>query len=87
MWLPRGRKKKWVGWGVWVGRCKLLHLEWISNEVVLYSTGKLCPISWDKAWWTIVKKNVYMIGLLHSTAEIDTTLNQLYLKKLAKVKE
>ena len=24
---------------VWVGRCNLLHLEWISNEVLLYSTG------------------------------------------------
>ena len=23
-----------------VGRCELLHLEWISNEVLLYSTGK-----------------------------------------------
>ena len=22
-----------------VGRCKLLHLEWISNEVQLFSTG------------------------------------------------
>ena len=22
-----------------VGRCKLLHLEWISNEVLLYGTG------------------------------------------------
>jgi len=22
-----------------VGRCKLLRVEWISNEVVLYSTG------------------------------------------------
>ena len=22
-----------------VGRCKVLHLEWISNEVLLYSTG------------------------------------------------
>ena len=22
-----------------VGRCKLLHLEWISNEVLLLSTG------------------------------------------------
>ena len=22
-----------------VGRCKLLHLEWISNQVLLYSTG------------------------------------------------
>ena len=22
-----------------LGRCKLLHLEWIGNEVLLYSTG------------------------------------------------
>ena len=22
-----------------VGRCKLLHSEWMSNEVLLYSTG------------------------------------------------
>ena len=22
-----------------VGRCKLLHLEWISNEVLLYNIG------------------------------------------------
>ena len=22
-----------------VGRCKLLHLEWINNKVLLYSTG------------------------------------------------
>ena len=25
-------------WEVGVSRCKLLHLEWISNEVLLYST-------------------------------------------------
>ena len=24
-----------------VSRCKLLHLEWISNEVLLYSTGTI----------------------------------------------
>lgn len=22
-----------------IGRCKLLHLEWISNKILLYSTG------------------------------------------------
>ena len=27
------------GLGVWVGRCKLLHLEWINNKVLKYSTG------------------------------------------------
>ena len=23
----------------WIGRCKVLHLEWMSTEVLLYSTG------------------------------------------------
>ena len=27
-----------VDWS-WVSRCKLLHLEWISHEVLLCSTG------------------------------------------------
>ena len=26
-------------WEFGVSRCKLLHLEWISNEVLVYSTG------------------------------------------------
>ena len=29
-----------MDWEFGVGRCKLLHLEWTSNEVLLYSTGK-----------------------------------------------
>ena len=28
-----------MGWEIGVSRCKLLHLEWISNEILLYSTG------------------------------------------------
>ena len=28
-----------MGWEFGVYRCKLLHLKWISNEVLLYSTG------------------------------------------------
>ena len=31
--------RKWDGLGVWFDRCKLLHLEWIKNEVLLYRTG------------------------------------------------
>ena len=27
-----------MDWEFWV-RCKLLHLEWISNEVLLYGSG------------------------------------------------
>ena len=28
-----------MDWEFGVGRCKLLHLEWKRNEVLLYSTG------------------------------------------------
>ena len=28
-----------IGWEFGVSRCKLLHLEWIDNKVLLYSTG------------------------------------------------
>ena len=28
-----------MDWKFEVNRCKLLHLEWVSNEVLLYSTG------------------------------------------------
>ena len=31
-----------------VSRCKRFHLEWISNEVLLYSIGTIYPISWDR---------------------------------------
>ena len=35
------KHRGWSGmnWEFGVGRCKLLHLEWISNEVPLYITG------------------------------------------------
>ena len=36
-----------------ISRCKLLHLEWISNEAPLYNTGNY-RISWDGPWWKIV---------------------------------
>ena len=28
-----------MDWEFGAGRCKLLHLEWINNKVLLYSTG------------------------------------------------
>ena len=40
LWVPRGEQE---GSGMdgefGVGRCKLLYLEWLSNKVLLYSTG------------------------------------------------
>ena len=34
-----GGRKGGMDWEFGVSRCKLLHLEWISNEFLLYSTG------------------------------------------------
>ena len=41
LWLPRKRREEGSGmhWEFGVSRYKLLGLEWISNEVLLHSTG------------------------------------------------
>ena len=40
LWLPRGRVRgREMDCESGVGRCKLLHLQWINNKVLLYSTG------------------------------------------------
>ena len=37
--VPKGEGEgSGMDWGFGVSRCKLLHLEWISNDVLLYST-------------------------------------------------
>ena len=41
-----GRRRE--GLGVWDYRCELSHIEWINNEVLLYSTGN----------YAIMKKNI-----------------------------
>ena len=48
-----------MDWELGVNRCRLLPLEWISNEILLYSTGNYV--------WSLMmecdnvrKKNVYM---------------------------
>ena len=35
----RGGGGSRIDWEFGVGRCKLLHLEWMSNKVLLHSTG------------------------------------------------
>ena len=37
--------REWVG-QFGVSGCKLLHLDWIGNEVLLYSPGSHVQISW-----------------------------------------
>ena len=39
LWLQRGGEESDIDLEFGTGRCKLLHLEWIGNGVLLYSTG------------------------------------------------
>ena len=44
-----------------VGRCKLFHLEWISHEVLLYSTGNsIQPLGIDHDGRQNIRKRIYM---------------------------
>ena len=42
-----------MDWVSGVNRCKLLCLEWISNEILLYSSG-----NYSHLWWTMMEDNV-----------------------------
>ena len=66
-----------MDWEFEVSRCKLLHLEWINNEVLLYSTGSsIQSLGTDHDGRYYNKGNAYicMTAQLCSTAEIGTTL-------------
>ena len=39
LWLPSGGGGSGMLWEFRANRCKLLHLECISNEILLYSSG------------------------------------------------
>ena len=56
----RGEERERNGWGVWVGRCKLLHLEWISNEFLLYSTQGTISLGIEHEGRFYEKKNAYI---------------------------
>ena len=64
-----------MDWEFVAKRCKLLHLEWISNEVLLYSTGNYIDslvIEHDeREYGKRVCAYIYMTGSLCCTAEID----------------
>ena len=68
-----------MDWEFGVSRCQLLHLEWISNEVLLYSIGSYIQsprIDHDENKY--FKKTlciyIYMTESHCCTAEIGTTL-------------
>ena len=68
--------KKWKQ-KTFVFQCKLLHLEWIDNKVLLYSTGNyIHSPGINHNGKEYYKKNVYMCRTesLCCTAEIGTAL-------------
>ena len=59
-----------------VGRYKLLHLEWINNKVLMYSTGKYIEYPVINHNGKEYKKNVFMCMTesICCPAETGTTL-------------
>ena len=80
---PRGREREWE---FRFGRCRLLHLEWISSEVLLYSTGNSILLgtlfSLSILWWNIVWKKdcIPMYVTLLYSINWYNTVNHLYFK-------
>ena len=58
LWLPRRRGREWDGLGFGVNRCKLLPLEWITNESLLYSIWTITGC----LWWSMIiwEKRIYI---------------------------
>ena len=72
-----------MDWEFGVGRCKLLHLEWIYNKVLMYSTGNYTqyPVinhngkEYEKEYiYIYIYIYIYKTESLCCTAEINTTL-------------
>ena len=63
-----------MDWESVISRCKLWHLEWISNEVLLYGTGNYIQslVMMEDS----MRKRIYINnpGFISCTGEIDKTL-------------
>ena len=73
-----------MDWESGVNRCQLLHLEWISSELLLYSPGNcIYSLAMEHAGGQCEKKNFHMCvtGSLCCTVEIDRTLRAIYNRK------
>ena len=59
--VGKGERGSGIDWEFGVNRCKLLHLEWISNETLLYNIGNYIesPVV-DMMEDNMRKKNIYI---------------------------
>ena len=53
-------------WESGVNRCKLLPLEWISNAILLFSTGNsIQSLGWNRMEDNVRKRMFVYVGLGH----------------------
>ena len=73
-----------MDWESGVSRCKLLHLEWISNEVLLHSTGTMLDCFGQAMMEDNIKKEcIYMYDwvILLFSRNWHNIVGQLYFNK------
>ena len=73
-----------MDWEIGISRCKLLHLEWMSNDVLLYSTGNYIQsllMEHDGRYYE--KKNTHVHDWVTSlySSNWQNTVNHLYFNK------
>ena len=70
-----------MDWGLGVSRCKLLHIQWINNKILLYSIGNYIQyfvINHNGKEYDKKHTYVCITESLCSTAEINTTRQITY---------
>ena len=55
-------------WEFGISRCKLLHIEWINDKVLLYSTGNYIQYTVINIMENNMKKNIYIYIYLNQFA-------------------
>ena len=79
-----GRVGGGMDWEFGISRCKLLHIEWVNNKVLLYSTGNYIQHPVINHNGKEYEKNIWLLTeSLCCTAEIKHNIvNQLHVNKL-----
>ena len=75
LWLPRGRRGSGrMEWKFGVSRCKPVYIEWVNNEILLYSTKIYIQYPVINHNGNNIKVHLCITESQFCTAEINTTL-------------
>ena len=72
LWLPKWKGRGGINYEFYISKCKLPHIEWINNKVLLYS--KLYSVFCNNLYEQNLKKNICVSESLCYTPETSTTL-------------